>query len=71
MSTQTNLIRRPVTTLKLSQPAQAALKRNNVVTVADLVQRSDFDLLSMVGFKHSDLEVVSAYLAEHGLRLRI
>ena len=60
---------RPVSELEFSVRARRALQRLNIQTVADLIQHSEAELLSIRNFGTTSLSVIRAKLSELGLSL--
>ncbi len=66
---QEAVLSKPVSELELSVRARRCLQRLNVVTLGDLIQYSEADLLATRNFGVTSLNEVKARLAEHGLQL--
>jgi DNA-directed RNA polymerase subunit alpha len=66
---QEAILSRLVAELELSVRARRCLQRLNVVTLSDLVQYTEADLLATRNFGATSLSEVKARLAEHGLQL--
>lgn len=56
--------------IELSSRSRKCLQRLNLVTVGDLVSRSEAELLATKNFGQTSLNEIKAKLAEHGLGLR-
>lgn len=63
------LLVKPVSELELSVRARRCLQRLNVVTLADLIQHSESDLLSTRNFGVTSLNEIKGRLADFGLQL--
>ncbi len=63
------VLNKPVSELELSVRARRCLQRLNIVTVGDLIQHTEQDLLSTRNFGQTSLNEVKARLAELGLTL--
>ena len=59
----------PLADLKLSVRASNCLEGENIITVRDLVQRSEDQLLEVRNFGETTLKEVKEKLTELGLRL--
>jgi DNA-directed RNA polymerase subunit alpha len=58
-----------ITELKLSVRSANWLRRNEVVTIGDLVQKSEADLQRLPSFERKSLNEIKEVLAQQGLRL--
>lgn len=63
------LLAKPVAELELSVRSRRCLQRLNIVTVGDVVQRTETDLLTTRNFGVTSLNEIKARLAELGLSL--
>ena len=63
------LLARPVSELELSVRARRCLQRLNIVTLSELVRRSENELLHSRNFGVTSLNEIKSRLAERGLRL--
>jgi len=63
------VLSKPVSELELSVRARRCLQRVNVVTLGDLIQLSEANLLAARNFGVTSLNEVKARLAENGLQL--
>jgi DNA-directed RNA polymerase subunit alpha len=63
------ILSRPVSELELSVRARRCLQRLNVISLGDLIQLTEADLLETRNFGVTSLNEVKARLAEHGLQL--
>jgi len=57
------------TELKLSVRSANRLRSNEVVTIGDLVQKSEADLQRLPSFERKSLNEIKEVLAQQGLRL--
>jgi DNA-directed RNA polymerase subunit alpha len=55
--------------LRLSVRSANCLRNNKIVTVGDLIQKSEIDLLQLPNFGHRSLNEIKEVLAQRGLRL--
>jgi DNA-directed RNA polymerase subunit alpha len=60
----------PIEDLELSERPRNCLKRAQVNTVGELLQKSEDDLLAITNFGQKSLDEVIAKLDERGLSLR-
>ena len=60
---------RPIDVLELSERPRNCLKRAQVNTIGELVQKSEIDLLAITNFGQKSLDEVRFRLDEHGLSL--
>ena len=58
-----------ITELRLSVRSANCLRNNKVVTIGDLVQKSETDLLRLPNFGHGSLNEIKEVLAQRGLSL--
>lgn len=65
-----DILRCPVTELKLTGRALACMEELGIVTIQDLVNRTPEELLAVRNFGKVSLEEVERKLAEHGLSLK-
>ena len=65
------LLTRPVSELELSVRARRCLQRLNIVTLGDLLQMSEADLLATRNFGVTSLTEIKARLTEFGLELAV
>ncbi len=63
------VLARPVSELELSVRARRCLQRLNIVTIGDLIQRTEAELLSTRNFGVTSLNEIKARLADLGLQL--
>lgn len=66
---QVAVLAKPVSELELSVRARRCLQRLNVVTLGDLIQYTEAELLATRNFGVTSLNEVKARLADHGLQL--
>jgi len=64
------LMAKPVGELELSVRARRALDRLGILTLGDLAQRSESELLTCKNFGQTSLNEIKQRLAEHGVNLR-
>jgi len=64
-----SLLAKPVSELELSVRARRCLQRLNVVTVGDLLRKTESDLLATRNFGQTSLSEIKGRLAEMGLHL--
>lgn len=64
-----SILGKPVSELELSVRARRCLQRLNIVTVGDLIQHTESDLLSTRNFGQTSLAEIKARLTELGLQL--
>jgi len=69
-SYQEDILRCPVTELKLSVRCQACMDRLGIVTIQDLVSKSIEELSAARNFGKVSLREIQEKLAEHGLKLK-
>ena len=60
----------PIEDLELSERPRNCLKRAQINTVGELLQKTEDDLLAITNFGQKSLDEVIAKLDERGLRLR-
>jgi len=65
-----DLLTRYLTEIELSSRSRKCLQRLNLLTVGDLVSRSEEELLATKNFGQTSLNEIKAKLTEHGLSLR-
>jgi DNA-directed RNA polymerase subunit alpha len=63
------IMSRPVSEIELSVRSRRCLQRLNIVTLGDLIQHSEADLLATRNFGHTSLNEIKAKLIELGLNL--
>ena len=61
----------PIEDLDLSERPRNCLKRAQVNTIGELLQKTEDDLLAITNFGQKSLDEVKAKLDERGLQLRI
>lgn len=69
-SYQEDILRCPVTELKLSVRSQACMDRLGIVTIQDLVAKTADDLMAVRNFGKISLDEIEERLAGHGLSLK-
>lgn len=59
-----------LSTIKIGQPAQRALKGAGIETLEQLTQYKEDELLELHGFGNKALGILKGTLAEHGLSFK-
>ncbi|MFZ9291933.1 MAG: DNA-directed RNA polymerase subunit alpha C-terminal domain-containing protein, partial [Ilumatobacteraceae bacterium] len=61
----------PIEDLDLSERPRNCLKRGQINTIGELLQRTEEDLLNITNFGQKSLDEIKAKLDERGLSLRV